>query len=140
MPDGNDMEIHTMYNHGFNMSQDDVSTSRPGCAFNDRTGSSGSKRKRGGQRVGEIELIHEVMEYVNDQLRAIVEWPIVMLHNETTVRQEVLRKLRAMLELSRLDRASCSWSLFHSLDNMCSSLRMTNEEKMEFCTILLRED
>uniref|UniRef100_A0A9I9D919 Retrotransposon protein n=1 Tax=Cucumis melo TaxID=3656 RepID=A0A9I9D919_CUCME len=137
MPDGNDMEIHTMYNHGFNMSQDDVSTLRPGCAFNDRTRSNGSKRKRGGQRVGEIELIHEVMEYVNDQLRAIVEWPIVMLHNETTVRQEILRKLRAMLELSRLDRASCSWSLFHSLDDMRSSLRMTNEEKMEFCTILL---
>ncbi|KAA0057087.1 uncharacterized protein E5676_scaffold480G00020 [Cucumis melo var. makuwa] len=42
----------------------------------------------GGQRVGEIELIHEVLKYENDQLRAITEWLSIALQNETTVCQK----------------------------------------------------
>uniref|UniRef100_A0A9I9CFF7 Retrotransposon protein n=1 Tax=Cucumis melo TaxID=3656 RepID=A0A9I9CFF7_CUCME len=43
-PDGNDMEIPTIYSQGFNMSQEDVWAPRPSSASDSRTRSSGSKR------------------------------------------------------------------------------------------------
>ena len=63
-------------------------------------------------------MIHEALEYANDQLRAIVELPSRTLQDETTIRQKVLRQLNAMPDLSRLDRAHCSEGLFRSLDDM----------------------
>ena len=48
--------------------QDDVRASRPGRTFDGKTRSSGSKRMREGQQVSEIEMIHEALEYANDQL------------------------------------------------------------------------
>lgn len=71
MLDRNDIEIPTVYNQVFNMSQDDVRASRPCQASNDRTEPSGSKQKRGGQHVANVDLIHDAMEYANDQLRAM---------------------------------------------------------------------
>ncbi|TYK02497.1 retrotransposon protein [Cucumis melo var. makuwa] len=77
--------------------------------------------------------------FQND-LRAIAKWPYVALRNDTTVRQEVLYQLRAMLELSRLERTRYSQILFRSLDDMRGFLKMIDEEKMDFYTILLQED
>ncbi|KAA0051173.1 retrotransposon protein [Cucumis melo var. makuwa] len=71
MLDRNDIEIPTVYNQVFNMSQDDVWASRPCQASNNRTEPSGSKQKRGGQHVANVDLIHDAMEYANDQLRAM---------------------------------------------------------------------
>ncbi|KAA0065645.1 retrotransposon protein [Cucumis melo var. makuwa] len=42
-------------------------------------GSSGSKRKRRGHNVKFVDVIRDVMEYANDQLRAIAEWPKLAL-------------------------------------------------------------
>ncbi|TYK14144.1 retrotransposon protein [Cucumis melo var. makuwa] len=109
--DRNDIEIPTMYNQGFNM----------------------SKRIYGP---------HDLVEHpmcANDQLRAIVEWPSVALQNETTVRQEVLCQLHAIPELSRLDMVHCSRILFCNLDDMRGFLEILEDEKMDFCTVLLRE-
>ncbi|KAL0544170.1 hypothetical protein IC582_019282 [Cucumis melo] len=80
------------------------------------------------------------MKCVNDQLRAIVEWPSVALQNETTVHQEVLCQLHAIPELSRLDRVHYSRILFCNLDDMRGFLEILEDEKMDFCTVLLRED
>ncbi|KAA0043534.1 retrotransposon protein [Cucumis melo var. makuwa] len=74
------------------------------------------------------------------KLRAIAKWPYVALRNDTTVRQEVLYQLRAMLELSRLERTRYSQILFRSLADMHGFLKMIDEEKMDFYTILLQED
>ncbi|KAL4016672.1 hypothetical protein IC575_024326 [Cucumis melo] len=88
---GNDKEFPSMYSQGFDMSQDDVRASHPACTSECRTGSNGSKQRREGQWVGEIEMIHEALECENDQLRMIAEWPSRTLQNETTIFQEVLR-------------------------------------------------
>ncbi|KAA0041796.1 retrotransposon protein [Cucumis melo var. makuwa] len=102
----------------------------PGRLFQ-ATISSGSKQKRGGLRVADVDLIHEAMEYVNGQLRAIAEWPSVTLQNETAVCQEVLCQLRVILELSRLDRTRCAvWTTCEV------SLRWLRRRRWT-CTILL---
>ncbi|KAA0051678.1 retrotransposon protein [Cucumis melo var. makuwa] len=45
----------------------------------------------------------------------------------------------AMPELSRLNRARCSCSLFRSLDDICGFIEITDEERMDYCTVLLRD-
>uniref|UniRef100_A0A9I9CI02 Uncharacterized protein n=1 Tax=Cucumis melo TaxID=3656 RepID=A0A9I9CI02_CUCME len=57
------------------MSQDDVRASHPARASKGRPGSNGSKRWRGGQRVGAIKITHQALECANNQLRLIAEWP-----------------------------------------------------------------
>ena len=89
--------------------------------------------------MGEIEMIHEALECANDQLRMIVDWPLCALQSDTTVRQNVLRQLRTMPELGRLDKARCSQSLFCSLDDMRGFIEMTDEERVDYCTVLLRD-
>ncbi|KAA0067748.1 retrotransposon protein [Cucumis melo var. makuwa] len=54
MGDGN-KEFPPVYSQRIDLSQDDVRTSRPSCASEDRTGSSESKRKRGSQRGVDVE-------------------------------------------------------------------------------------
>uniref|UniRef100_A0A9I9CYL2 Retrotransposon protein n=1 Tax=Cucumis melo TaxID=3656 RepID=A0A9I9CYL2_CUCME len=46
MPDGNDMEFLSMYNQGFDMSQDDVRALLPAHTLEGRARSSESKRQR----------------------------------------------------------------------------------------------
>ncbi|KAA0056139.1 retrotransposon protein [Cucumis melo var. makuwa] len=138
--DRNDIEIPTMYNQGFNMSRriygphDLVEHPMVGLDQSDQS------KKGGGQRVEHVDLIHKAMKCANDQLRVIVEWTSVALQNETTVHQEVLCQLHAIPELSRLDRVHYSRILFCNLDDMRGFLEILEDEKMDFCTVLLRED
>ncbi|KAA0056586.1 retrotransposon protein [Cucumis melo var. makuwa] len=80
--DGNE-EFPPVYSQGIDLSQDDVRASRPSCALEGRTGSSGSKRKRGSQRDFDVEAIHLALDQTNEQLRQIAEWPARNLANET---------------------------------------------------------
>ncbi|KAA0066061.1 retrotransposon protein [Cucumis melo var. makuwa] len=77
---------------------------------------------------------------VNDQLRAIVEWPPCAFANDTEVCQEFLCLLRAMPDLSSLDRAVCQRVLMCSMDDMRSFVEMTDEERKNYCRLFLRDD
>uniref|UniRef100_A0A9I9DTW1 Retrotransposon protein n=1 Tax=Cucumis melo TaxID=3656 RepID=A0A9I9DTW1_CUCME len=72
--DGNDMEIPMMYSWGLNMSPDDTMGTH-GRSSEGRNGSIGSRRKQGGQTVETVKIICNAMEYANDQLKDIAEWP-----------------------------------------------------------------
>ncbi|KAL4022447.1 hypothetical protein IC575_016180 [Cucumis melo] len=99
MGDGNE-DFPPVYSQGVDISQDDVRASRPSRASQGRTGSSGSKRKRGSQRDFELEAIHLALDQTNEQLRQIAEWPARNLANDNHVRTEFFRILREMPELT----------------------------------------
>uniref|UniRef100_A0A9I9E8A0 Retrotransposon protein n=1 Tax=Cucumis melo TaxID=3656 RepID=A0A9I9E8A0_CUCME len=86
MGDGNE-EFLSVYSQGIYLSQDDVRASRPSRASEGRTGSSGSKRKRGSRREVDVEGIHLALDQTNDQLRMIAEWPARALANDNHVRR-----------------------------------------------------
>ncbi|KAL4018506.1 hypothetical protein IC575_022104 [Cucumis melo] len=136
MLDGNE-EFPSMYSQGIDMSQEDVRASRPSHTSKGRIRSSGSKRKRESQQKGEIEVIHMAIECTNDQLRAIVEWPARALANDTHVRQELLRLLHVMPELTSLDRALCQRHLLSRIDDMRGFIQMIDDERQNFCRVLL---
>ncbi|KAA0032819.1 retrotransposon protein [Cucumis melo var. makuwa] len=81
MGDGNE-EFPPVYSQGIDLSQDDIRASRPSRALEGRTGSSGSKRKRGSQRNLDVEGIHLALDQTNEQLRQIAEWPARVLAND----------------------------------------------------------
>ena len=58
------------------------------------------------------------LECTNDQLKTIAEWPARALANDTHVRQELLRLLHVMPELTSLDRALCQRHLLSRMDDM----------------------
>ncbi|KAL4035529.1 hypothetical protein IC575_004231 [Cucumis melo] len=89
-------ELFDNWVRGVDISQDDVRASRPSRASDGRTGSSGSKRKRGSQRDFELEAIHVALEQTNEQLREIAQWPARNLANDNHVRTEFFRILREM--------------------------------------------
>ena len=55
-----------------------------------------------------IDVIQDVMACQTDHLRLIVEWSRLALENESTTRRAVVRALRAIPELTRLDMAQCN--------------------------------
>lgn len=54
---------------------------RPGCSSEGRIDLCGSKRKQGGHAVETVEIIHNAMEYVNDQLKANAKWSSLQRHD-----------------------------------------------------------
>ncbi|XP_031744343.1 uncharacterized protein LOC116404989 [Cucumis sativus] len=134
--DLNDMEFPSMSSHRFNMSQDDIA--RPSRGTDSRTTSSGSKRRRGGQTLETADVIKDAMALQTDELRLIAEWPRLALEDESRVRREVVRALRAIPELSRLDMAQCNRILMNNLTDMKGFLELSNEEKLDYCTVLIR--
>ncbi|KAA0062979.1 retrotransposon protein [Cucumis melo var. makuwa] len=72
MGDGNE-EFSPVYSQGIDLSQNDVRVSQPSRASEGRTGSSGSKRKRGSQRDLDVEGIYLALDQTNEQLRMIAE-------------------------------------------------------------------
>uniref|UniRef100_A0A9I9CUP9 Retrotransposon protein n=1 Tax=Cucumis melo TaxID=3656 RepID=A0A9I9CUP9_CUCME len=106
MSDRNE-ELPSMYSQGIYMSQNNVCTSRPAHTSNGRAESSESKRNKGSQWEGELDVIHMALECTNDQLRTISEWSAHTLANDTHVRQEFLHLLHEMPDLRSLDRMLC---------------------------------
>uniref|UniRef100_A0A9I9EEC9 DUF8040 domain-containing protein n=1 Tax=Cucumis melo TaxID=3656 RepID=A0A9I9EEC9_CUCME len=104
-----------------------------------RTGSSGSKRKRGSQRDFDIEAIHLALDQTNEQLRQIAEWPARNLANDNHVRTEFFRILREMPELTSLDRALFQRHLLSRMDDLQGFVLMPEDEREGFFRVLLRD-
>ncbi|KAA0034933.1 hypothetical protein IC582_019653 [Cucumis melo] len=117
MGDGND-EFPPVYSQWIDLLQDDVRASRPSRASEGRTGSSGTKRKRGSQRDFDVEAIHLALDQTNEQLRQIAEWPARNLANDNHVRTKFFRILREMPELTSLDRALLQMHLLSRMDDL----------------------
>ncbi|KAA0053511.1 retrotransposon protein [Cucumis melo var. makuwa] len=124
---------------GVDISQDDVRASRPSRASEGRTGSSGSKRKRGSQRDFDVEAIHLALDQTNEQLKQIAEWPARNLANDNHVRTEFFRILREMPELTSLDRALLQRHLLSRMDDLRGFVLMPEDEREGFCRVLLRD-
>lgn len=97
--DGNDMEIPMMYSQKLDMSPKDIMSTWSGRSSEGRTGSSGLKRKRGGQAVETVEINHNAMDYVNDQSKAIAEWLNVQRQDARATCAEVVRQLLGIPKL-----------------------------------------
>ncbi|KAL0544289.1 hypothetical protein IC582_019402 [Cucumis melo] len=138
MGDGNE-DFPPVYSQGVDISQDDVRASRPSRASEGRTGSSGSKRKRGSHRDFELEAIHLALDQTNEQLRQIAEWPARNLANDNHVRTEFFRILREMPELTSLDRALLQRHLLSRMDDLRGFVLMLEDEREGFCRVLLRD-
>ncbi|KAL0551052.1 hypothetical protein IC582_010126 [Cucumis melo] len=138
MGDGNE-DFPSVYSQGVDISQDDVRASRPSRASEGRTGSSGSKRKRGSQRDFELEAIHLALDQTNEQLRQIAEWPARNLANDNHVRTEFFRILREMPKLTSLDRALLQRHLLSRMDDLRGFVLMPEDEREGFCRVLLRD-
>uniref|UniRef100_A0A9I9E8C1 Retrotransposon protein n=1 Tax=Cucumis melo TaxID=3656 RepID=A0A9I9E8C1_CUCME len=96
-----------------------------------RTGLSGSKRKRGS--------IHLALDQTNEQLRQIAEWPERALANDNHVRTEFFWILREMRELTSLDRTLLQRHLLSRMDDLRGFILMLEDEREEFCRVLLRD-
>ncbi|KAL0559198.1 hypothetical protein IC582_003790 [Cucumis melo] len=138
MGDGKE-DFPPMYSQRIDLSQDDVRASRPSRASEGRTGSSGSKRKRGSQRDFDVEAIHLVLDQTNEQLRQIAEWPARNLANDNHVRTEFFRILREMPELTSLDRVLLQRHLLSHMDDLRGFVLMPEDEREGFCRVLLRD-
>ncbi|KAA0052331.1 retrotransposon protein [Cucumis melo var. makuwa] len=122
-----------------NWVRDDVRASRPSRASKDRTGSSGSKRKRGSQRDLDVEGIHLALDQTNEQLRQIAEWPARAFANDNHVRTEFFCILREMPKLTSLDRALLQRHLLSRMDDLRGFVLMSEDEREGFCRVLLRD-
>ncbi|KAA0036928.1 retrotransposon protein [Cucumis melo var. makuwa] len=69
----------------------------------------------------------------------IVKRPAHALANDTNVCQEFLRLLREMFDLSSLDRALYQRQLMSRINDMRDFVEMTDEERKNFCRVLLRD-
>ncbi|KAL0535241.1 hypothetical protein IC582_029568 [Cucumis melo] len=136
MGDGNE-DFPPVYSQGIDLSQDDVRASRPSRASEGRTGSSGSKRKRGSQRDFDVEAIHLALDQTNEQLRQIAEWPTCNLANDNHVRTEFFRILREMPELTSLNRALLQRHFLSRMDDLRGFVLMPEDERERFCRVLL---
>ncbi|KAL0558898.1 hypothetical protein IC582_003481 [Cucumis melo] len=132
-------EFPSMYSQGIDMSQDDVRASRPSRTSEGRTGSSGSKRKRGSQREVDVKGIHLALDQTNEQLMMIAKWPARALANDNHVRTKFFCILREMLELTSLDRTLLQRHLLSRMDDLRGSVLMPEDEKEGFCRVLLRD-
>ncbi|TYJ97298.1 retrotransposon protein [Cucumis melo var. makuwa] len=138
MGDGNE-DFPPVYSQGIDLSQDDVRASRPSRVSEGRTGSSGSKRKRGSQRDFDVEAIHLALDQTNEQLRQIPEWPAGNLANDNHVRTEFFRILREMPELTSLDRVLLQRHLLSRMDDLWGFVLIPEDERERFCRVLLRD-
>ncbi|KAA0062209.1 retrotransposon protein [Cucumis melo var. makuwa] len=132
-------EFPPVYSQGIDLSQDDVRAFRPSCASEGRTGSSGSKRKRGSQQDFDVKAIHLALGQTNEQLRQIAEWPARTLANDNHVHTKFFRILREMPELTSLDRALLQRHLLSRMDNLRGFVLMPEDEREGFCRVLLRD-
>ncbi|KGN58436.1 hypothetical protein Csa_000900 [Cucumis sativus] len=102
--------------------------------------SSRSKRKRGGQTAETMKIIRNTMKYVNDQSEAIVEWPSVQHQSKDAFYAEVMKQLQAIPELSTHDRRCLMWTLMCNVHDMKALWEISNELKLDYCTVMLEDN
>lgn len=80
------------------------------------------------------------MEYANNQLKAIAEWPNVQCQDASTTCFEFVRQLQGILELSRFDKAHCICLLMHNVNDMKASLDVLDDMKLDCSTVIVQDN
>ncbi|KAA0047697.1 retrotransposon protein [Cucumis melo var. makuwa] len=105
-----------------------------------RNVSSGSKRKHPGHATDSGDIVHIAIEYGNEQLNRIVEWPILQRQDASQTRQEVVQQLEAIPELTLMDRCRLMRILMCNIDDMKAFLEVPDNMKYSFCSIILQKN
>ncbi|KAA0063430.1 putative nuclease HARBI1 [Cucumis melo var. makuwa] len=86
------------------------------------------------------EYIRSLMEFGNDQLKAIANWPKEKRATEVELCVEVVKQLQDIPELQSQDRAKLMQILFRSVETIEGFLSIPLELKLEYCNILLQNN
>ncbi|KAL0539423.1 hypothetical protein IC582_023635 [Cucumis melo] len=135
-----DTDFPPMYSPGLNMSPDDLMETRTARVSERRNVSSGSKRKRPGHATDSGDIVRTAIEYGNEQLHRIAEWPILQLQDATQTRQEIVRQLEAIPELTLMDRCRLMRILMRNVDDMKAFLEVPDNMKYPYYSIILQEN
>ncbi|KAL4028537.1 hypothetical protein IC575_011734 [Cucumis melo] len=135
-----DTDFLPMYSQGLNMSPDDLMGTRTLRVSERRNVSSGSKRKHPGHATDSGDIVHIAIEYGNEQLNHIVEWPVLQRQDASQTRQEVAQQLEVIPELTLMDRCRLMRILMCNIDDMKAFLEVPDNMKYPFCSIILQEN
>ncbi|TYJ99700.1 retrotransposon protein [Cucumis melo var. makuwa] len=130
----------TMFSKGLNMSPDDLMGITIARVNERRNVSSGSKQKRAGHATDSGDIVRTAIEYGNEQLNRIAEWPVLQCQDVSQTRQEVVRQLKAILELTLMDRCLLMRILICNVDDMKAFLDVPDNMKYPYCSIILQEN
>ncbi|KAA0046363.1 retrotransposon protein [Cucumis melo var. makuwa] len=135
-----DTNFSPMYSPGLNMSPDDLMETRTARVSERRNVSSRSKRKRIGHATDSGDIVRTAIEYGNEQLHRIAEWPILQRQDATQTRQEIVRQLEAIPELTLMDRCRLMRILMRNVDDIKAFLEVPDNMKYPYCSIILQEN
>ncbi|KAA0035629.1 retrotransposon protein [Cucumis melo var. makuwa] len=135
-----DTNFPSMYSSGLNMSPDDLMETRTARVSERRNVSSGSKRKRPGHATDSGDIVRTAIEYGNEQLHRIAEWPILQRQDASQTRQEIVRQLEAIPKLTLMDRCRLMHILMRNVDDMKAFLEVSDNMKYPYCSIILQEN
>ncbi|KAL0550024.1 hypothetical protein IC582_014520 [Cucumis melo] len=135
-----DTNFPPMYSLGLNMSPDDLMETRTARVSERRNVSSGSKRKHPGHATDSGDIVRTAIKYGNEQLHRIAEWPILQRQDASQTRQEIVRQLEAILELTLMDRCRLMRILMRNVDDMKAFLEVPDNMKYPYCSIILQEN
>ncbi|KAA0065737.1 retrotransposon protein [Cucumis melo var. makuwa] len=135
-----DTDFPPMYSPGLNMSPDDLMETRTARVSERRNVSSESKRKRPGHATDSGDIVRTAIEYGNEQLHRIAEWPILQRQDATQTRQDIVRQLEAIPELTLMDRCRLMRILMRNVDDMKAFLEVPDNMKYPYCSIILQEN
>lgn len=129
-----------MYSQGLNMSPDKVMGTQQGRSSKGMNAFSGSKMKHEGQIAKTVDIIWYTMEFVNNQLKVIVEWSKEQRQAKDEYDAKCVKQLQDISELTSRDRVRLMWIVMRSVQGMKSFLRIPSELKLEYCTVLLEDN
>ncbi|KAL4022851.1 hypothetical protein IC575_016597 [Cucumis melo] len=135
-----DTDFQPMYSQRLNMSPDELMGTRNARVSEGKYVSSGSKRKRRGQAADSGDVLRTAIEYGNEQLNRIAKWPVLQRQDASQTRQEVVRQLEAIPELTLMDRCRLMRILMHNVDDMKVFLEVPDNMKYQYCRIILQEN
>ncbi|KAL0553708.1 hypothetical protein IC582_007611 [Cucumis melo] len=135
-----DTDFPSMYSQGLNMSPDDLMGTRIARVSERRNVSSRSKRKRPGHAIDSGNIVRTAIEYENEQLNHIAEWPVLQRQDASQTRQEIIRQLEAIPELTLMDRCRLMCILMRNVDDMKAFLEVPDNIKYPYCSIILQEN
>ncbi|KAA0059863.1 retrotransposon protein [Cucumis melo var. makuwa] len=87
-----------------------------------------------------VEVICNAMEFVNDELKTITEWPKEQRQAEDKYGVQYVKQLQDIPELNSRDRVRLMQIIMHSVLDMKAFLRIPIELKLEYCTVLLEDN
>uniref|UniRef100_A0A9I9EKM1 DUF8040 domain-containing protein n=1 Tax=Cucumis melo TaxID=3656 RepID=A0A9I9EKM1_CUCME len=135
-----DTDFPPMYSPGLNISPDDLMETRTARVNERRNVSSRSKRKRPRHAIDSGDIVRTAIEYGNEQFHRIAEWPILQRQDASQTRQEIVRQLEAISELTLMDRCHLMRILMRNVDDMKAFLEVPDNMKYPYCNIILQEN